>query len=71
MQQVTIDRIENNLRNLRARRIIEEDEARFLIERGEERTDSITWEGNGLVCELLIDHWAPGLLKPTPQGPKC
>jgi hypothetical protein len=51
MQQVTVDRIENNLGNLRAGGVIKEDEARLLIERRKERTDSIRREGDGSGCD--------------------
>jgi hypothetical protein len=47
MQQVTVDRVENNLGDLRAGCVIEENEARLLVERRKERTDSIRREGDG------------------------
>src|SRR5258708_2604219 len=57
---MVVDRVEDSLRNLRARAVIEEDESRLLVQRRKERTDSIAGEIHGLGCEQrLFDHVAP------------
>jgi hypothetical protein len=56
-----VDSVENAPRYLRAGAVIEEDQAWFLVESREERTDAIGWEVDGLGCDkLLFDHVAPG-----------
>jgi hypothetical protein len=60
VQQMAVDRIEHDLRNLRPGGIIEEDEARLLMERRKERTDSFAREGDDTGCERLrVHHFVP------------
>jgi hypothetical protein len=58
---MAVDRIKDDLGNLRAGGVIEEDEVRLLMKRGKERTDSVAREGDGMGCELLlqVDHLGP------------
>ena len=61
VQKMAVDRVEDDLRNLRAGGVIEEDEGGLLIERGKQRPDAIGRKGDGSGCaQLLIDHLAHG-----------
>jgi len=50
VQKVAVDRVEDDLRNLRAGGVIEEDEGGLLTERGKQRPDAIGRKGDGSGC---------------------
>jgi hypothetical protein len=47
---MAVDRVEDDLRNLRAGGVIEEDEGWLLIERGKQRPDAIRRKSDGSGC---------------------
>ena len=55
VQKMVVDRVEDDLRNLRAGGVIEKDEGGLLIERGKLRPDAIGERGDGLECGPAAD----------------
>ncbi len=51
VQKMVVDRVEDDLRNLRPGGVIEEDEVGLLIERGKQRANVIRGKGDGSGCD--------------------